>query len=62
MAGFDDIPAAELVTPGLTSLRQIQDSLGRRAAQLVLERLAGSAPPTGRVIEMPYELIVREST
>lgn len=59
--GFDDIPAASLVTPALTTIRQFQHEMGARAAQLVIERLRGHAPAGGRVVEMPYELIVRES-
>jgi LacI family transcriptional regulator len=59
--GFDDIPAAALVTPALTTIHQFQQEMGARAAQLVIERLNGDAPEGGRVVEMPYELVVRES-
>uniref|UniRef100_A0A7C4KIM0 LacI family transcriptional regulator n=1 Tax=Anaerolinea thermolimosa TaxID=229919 RepID=A0A7C4KIM0_9CHLR len=59
--GFDDIPAASLVTPALTTIRQFQHEMGARAAQLVIDRLNGNAPAGGRVVEMPYELVVRES-
>jgi LacI family transcriptional regulator len=59
--GFDDITAAALVTPALTTIRQFKHEMGARAAQLVIERLNGDAPEGGRVVEMPYELIVRES-
>lgn len=59
--GFDDIPAAAMVTPALTTIRQFQQEMGARAAQLVIERLVGDAPSGGRVVEMPYELVVRES-
>ena len=61
VVGFDDIPAAALVTPALTTIRQFQLEMGRRAARLVIERLTGQAPPEGRVIDMPSELVVRES-
>ena len=61
VVGFDDIPAAALVTPALTTIHQFQQDMGARAAQLVIERLNGEAPEGGRVVEMPYELIVRES-
>lgn len=59
--GFDDIPAAKLMNPPLTTVSQFQDSLGRRAAELLLERLSGRFSGAGRNIEMPYSLIVRES-
>jgi LacI family transcriptional regulator len=59
--GFDDIPAAQLVTPGLTTIRQSQEAIGRKAAELVLERLSGKENGDGRVVEMPFELVIRDS-
>jgi LacI family transcriptional regulator len=61
VVGFDDIPAAALVTPALTTVTQFQEQLGRRAARMLLERIDGSAPEGGRCEEMPSELVVRES-
>lgn len=62
VVGFDDIPAAALVTPPLTTISQFQEQLGRRAAEIVLERLSGAASGPARSIEMPFALIVRAST
>jgi LacI family transcriptional regulator len=62
IAGFDDIPAARFVTPALTTIDQRPERLGRRAAEMLLERLRGTAPDHGRCVELPFELIVREST
>ncbi len=61
VVGFDDIPVARLITPRLTTVAQFQENLGVRAAEMLLERLDGTAPGHGRSEEMPYELIVRES-
>ena len=61
VVGFDDVPVAGLITPRLTTVAQFQENLGVRAAEMLLERLAGTAPEHGRSEEMPYELIVRES-
>lgn len=61
IAGFDDIPAAQYVTPALTTIAQRPEHLGRRAAEMLLERLSGAAPDHGRCEAMPYELIVRAS-
>jgi LacI family transcriptional regulator len=61
VVGFDNIPAAELVTPALTTVTQFQEQLGRRAARMLLERIEGTAPEGGRCEEMPSELVVRES-
>ena len=61
VVGFDNIPAAELVTPALTTVTQFQEQLGRRAAKLLLERFDGLGVDGGRSEEMPAELVVRES-
>jgi LacI family transcriptional regulator len=61
VAGFDNIPAARMVTPALTTVAQFPYRLGRRAAELLFDRLGGMAPAGGRLEEMPFELIVRES-
>ena len=39
VVGFDDIPAARLVTPPLTTVAQFQDRMGARAAEILMERL-----------------------
>jgi len=62
LVGFDDTPVTRLVTPSLTTVTQFQERLGRRAAEMLFERLDGAVPGHGRFEEMPYELIVREST
>ena len=63
LVGFDDIPAARLVTPALTTVRQFQERLGQRCTELLLERLSGRwTEVAGRRVEMPYELVVRDST
>ena len=61
VAGFDDIPAAQIVSPSLTTIAQHPERLGCRAAEMLFERLRGEAPSHGRCEEMPYELVVRES-
>ncbi|MBI3958028.1 MAG: LacI family DNA-binding transcriptional regulator [Chloroflexi bacterium] len=60
--GFDDIPVARLVEPSLSTVTQFQRRLGQRAAAMLLERLASSAPQPGRCEEMPFSLILRQST
>lgn len=59
--GFDDIPTAKLVYPALTTVAQFQRNLGQRAAEMLMERLNGTAPDHGRSVEMPYELIIRDT-
>jgi LacI family transcriptional regulator len=60
--GFDDIFAASVVTPGLSTINQFQETLGRVAAKIVLQRLndlPGDVPERHR--EMPFELVIRQS-
>ena len=38
IVGFDDAPAASLVSPALTTIRQPLPEIGRRAAELLIER------------------------
>jgi len=59
--GFDDIPAASLLNPSLTSVGQFQRRMGQRAAEMLFERLNEETPVTGRSEEMPYQLMLRES-
>lgn len=59
--GFDDIPTDQIVSPALTTVTQFQGRLGQRAAELLFERIEGKAPLGGRNIEMPFEIVVRES-
>lgn len=61
LIGIDDIPAAKLVYPPLTTCTQNQENIGRRAAEMLFERINGIAPDKPRLVEMPFELIIRES-
>ena len=58
--GFDDVHDAGLNRPSLSSVAVPARETGRRAAQLVLERAAGSTEPTVRE-EFPTKLEPRET-
>ncbi len=63
LAGFDDIPAAQLLHPALTTVRRDEQDIGRFVAELLVARLGGSdSDLPGRGFEMTYQLITREST
>jgi LacI family transcriptional regulator len=62
VAGMDDIPAARLVCPPLTTITQYQQNIGRKAAEMLFERLTDGSVEDLRSVEMPFSLIVREST
>lgn len=61
LVGIDDIPAAKLVHPPLTTISQKQEDIGRKAAEMIFERIDGTIPEKPRLVEMPFELIIRES-
>jgi DNA-binding LacI/PurR family transcriptional regulator len=59
VVGFDDVPRAGLWDPALTTVRQPLLDKGRVAADLLLELIDGRP---ARRIELPIELVVRESS
>ena len=60
--GFDDVPSAKLVSPALTTVSQFQRNMGRKAAELLLQRINKNPLERAINIEMPFELVVRDST
>ena len=61
VVGFDDIHGAAFQSPSLTTIRQPLYSMGKLAAQVLLDRLEKHAKHPLRIAVEP-ELIVREST
>jgi LacI family transcriptional regulator len=59
LAGFDDIPTLRDVYPPLTTVRLPLRRLGEIAARLALD---GDAPRQPRVVPVPGEVVLREST
>jgi DNA-binding LacI/PurR family transcriptional regulator len=62
VVGFDDIQSAAYSTPSLTTVRQPLFEMGKRGAQILLERIANREAPYPAEIVTTPELIVREST
>lgn len=61
IVGFDDTAEAELVTPGLTTVRQPLAEMGRMAVSL-LTRLLESRRLEALHVELATQLVLREST
>ncbi|UMB68314.1 LacI family DNA-binding transcriptional regulator [Mycobacterium paraterrae] len=60
VVGFDDIPFVSLLTPRLTTVRQPARDMGRQAATLLFDLMAGNgASPLPELL--PAELMVRDS-
>ena len=60
IAGFNDAGLGAHLVPALTTVRVPRDEIGRRAAQLILDRLEGVAIAQ-RTIDVGFEIMVRES-
>jgi DNA-binding LacI/PurR family transcriptional regulator len=62
VVGFDDIQSAAYSTPSLTTVRQPLLEMGKRGAQVLLERIANREKTFPAEIVMAPELVIREST
>ncbi len=61
--GFDDVPPAMLSTPGLTTIRQPMEEMGKLATDFVLDTILGTVEDDVPVARMlPPVLVLREST
>ncbi len=59
VVGFDDLPEARYVLPGLTTVAQAVEAKGRLAAELLTAALAGPLPPEHRLL--PTTVVMRGS-
>lgn len=60
IASFDDIEIAGLIRPALTTIRVPRRLIGESAGAMILARLGGG-PPRPAVLDVGYELVLRES-
>jgi len=61
VVGFDDIEAASMVSPALTTVRNRAYEMGRTAGQLLISRLVDAYDGPKRHIVLPTDLVSRES-
>ena len=61
LIGFDDFELAQVLRPRFTLVRQPAAELGRRAAEMLFDRLNSQGHPEPRRLILPTELVVRES-
>lgn len=61
ITGYDNIEAAALVTPSLTTVETFEEEAGARSAEILLERLAGKGPEEHVSLVMPTRLVIRGS-
>lgn len=60
LAAFDDVLFAPELDPAITVVRQNPHEIGRRAAELLFDRLAGDATPPA-LVTLPTPLVIRGS-
>lgn len=59
--GFDDIEAASLITPKLTTMANQSSQIGQAAGRLLLQRIAGEGPGDPQEVVFSAQLKQRES-
>ncbi len=62
VVGFDDTTSAAFSTPSLTTVHQPLFEMGKRGAQILLERIANREREYPSEVVMRPELVIREST
>jgi len=60
--GFDDIEEACFATPSLTTIAPDKEKIGELAISFLLGRIDGTRTGPPEQVEVPFRLIVREST
>lgn len=61
IAGFGDSDLATVVQPALTTVRIPRHDMGKRAAELLLERIGGNTR-VPKIVDLGFDVIQREST
>ncbi len=61
LVGFDDVDAASIVSPALTTVRNPAYETGSAAGELLLSRMLGHYTGEGRTVILPCPLVRRES-
>jgi len=61
VVGFDDIFVSQYLHPPLTTIKVNIEEVGKRAAELLLKKIHGSNGIPASVVNIPTELIIRQS-
>jgi len=62
VVGFDGVPEGALYWPGLTTAKQPSQALGMAACRALMQMIDSPEAAEPERIDLPAELIVREST
>ncbi len=61
IVGFDDIFLAKYLTPPLTTVRVNIEDIGKKAAELLIRKIQTTNSKASSIINIPTELVIRES-
>jgi LacI family transcriptional regulator, gluconate utilization system Gnt-I transcriptional repressor len=61
IAGFDDLELSSILSPAITTVRVPRRAMGEAAAEHLIRQIEGNASRTN-VIDLGYEIVVRETT
>lgn len=59
--GFDDQPLAQMLSPGLTTIKQPVSEMGYTAMDIIIKRLEGKAVEN-KMYTLPFQLVARKTT
>jgi LacI family transcriptional regulator len=62
VVGFDDLPASLVTYPFLTVAAQPAYEMGRRAIEILLDKLCGKASDQYQEVVLPAEIVIRQSS
>ena len=62
VVGFDDLPASLVTFPFLTVAAQPAYEMGKKAIEILLDRLDGKMPDQFQEVVLPAEIVVRKSS
>lgn len=62
VVGFDDVEDGRYATPSLTTIAPDKEKIGALAVSLLVERIEGKRVSKAQHVEVPFHLIIREST
>ncbi len=62
LAGFDDVPLTRFTSPTLTTVRAPVREMGQQAIERLLAQIRGEDGTHHRPVELPTEVLIREST
>jgi len=62
VVGFDGVPEGALYWPGLTTAKQPSHALGNAACRALMQMIEAPDANNPQTVELPAELVVREST